>query len=551
MLLEYFLSSTRQDSSMDIKSSSNNASQNLNVLTDGNNEQFKNTLNSTIESRQKYHVKQNDTPFSESELLHTVQQWDKLYSNADNTSNTESIDNLNQFFETKEALSLAIAAKKQGFNSQYNVGDIVPTDGKSLPDNVATNQISPDANVVLKASEILTSDAVKSIPMVNNNSIQQSTNNQVEGQIKDQAINQKSAKLNTEFQLQTTIQNKDGVISKQSLDASKPNEMNVTNNAKSDKSILNTISLPKNINFSPVVSEVKGDDKAAPTKSEIINNLLSGTKTVTAEPITAKAAPTKSEIINNLLSGTKTVTAEPIKDKAEQSSNASSSNSLKALTGLLDANDKLTNIIANKEQSNSKISADNAILKSANIPVQVIKSNQSEVLASKDIPSSELDKKLTEKSQLIQPKQVNDLLLQSARRADTTASLLQTSALNATSQDSSTSSAIKPLNVTIMDSSAVQNQLNSAQNINRASDTPLSAGVSANKWNQKFAQHVSMLALRGSTNAQIRLDPPELGPMAIRINHTGTETQVQFMVHNAVAKELVDSGTQRLREMLE
>ena len=102
-----------------------------------------------------------------------------------------------------------------------------------------------------------------------------------------------------------------------------------------------------------------------------------------------------------------------------------------------------------------------------------------------------------------------------------------------------------------MDPTSVQNQQNNAQNINKASQTTLHVGGPAGKWKQKFAQHVSMLALRGNTNAQIRLDPPELGPMAIRINHTGTETQVQFMVNNTVAKELVDSGTQRLREMLE
>jgi flagellar hook-length control protein FliK len=600
MLLGYFLSSTGQDSSMDVKSSSNNASQIANISTDGNTEQFKNALNSTIESRQKYHVKQDDTPFSENELLHAVQEWDKLYSNAENASNTKSIDNLNQFFETGEAKSLAKAAKNQRFHAALNVGDMVPTDGKSLPDNVAGNQKGQDANVSLKAAEIVNSDGTKILPTVNNNSIQQSSNNQAEGQIKDQALTQQTTKSNVESQLQNNMQNKgevfsqigekknidpkiidpkneslllnnkptntEGVIGKQSLEALKANEIS----AKIDKVAENSANIQKNLNTPAAKSELisnllagtkkvsaeptKAKAEQSATKSEIISNLLAGTKKVSAEPTKAKAeqSATKSEIMSNLLAGTKKVSAEPIKDKAEKSSNSTTSNSIKSLTGLLDNNNKLTNVIANKEQTEAKVIADNAILKNTYVPVEVSKSKLSEVNA-KEIQSTELAKRFNEKSELVQPKQANDILLQSARRDDATASLLQTSAAvsTASTHDSSTSSGIKPLHVSIMDPTSVQNQQNNAQNINKASETTLHVGGSTGKWKQKFAQHVSMLALRGNTNAQIRLDPPELGPMAIRINHTGTETHVQFMVNNAVAKELVDSGTQRLREMLE
>ena len=564
MLLGYFLSSTGQDSSMDVKSSLNNASQIANVSADGNTEKFKNTLSSTIENRQKYHLKQGDTPFSESELLHTVQQWDKLYSNAENASNTKSIDNLNQFFETAEAEILTKSAKNQHFHATLNVGDMVPIDGKSLPDNVAGNQKGQDANVSIKGAEIVNSDGTKILPTVNNSSIQKSSNNQAEGQIKVQALTQQTTKSNVESQLQTNMQNKDevlsqtgekqnidpkkidlkaidskneslllnnkptnteGVIGKQSLETLKANEVS----AKIDNVAENSANIQKNFITPPAKSEVKVDDKLV--------------------------SSTKSEIISNLLSGTKKVSVEPTKDKAEQSANSTTTNSIKSLTGLLGNNDKLTNVIANKEHTEAKVIADNAILKNTYVPIEVTKSKLSEVSA-KEIQSTELAKRLNEKSELVQPKQskqANDILLQSARRDDATASLLQTSAAASTaiSHDSSTSSGIKPLHVSIMDPTSIQNQQNTAQNINKASQTTLHVGGSADKWKQKFAQHVSMLALRGNTNAQIKLDPPELGPMAIRINHTGTETQVQFMVNNAVAKELVDSGTQRLREMLE
>jgi flagellar hook-length control protein FliK len=60
-----------------------------------------------------------------------------------------------------------------------------------------------------------------------------------------------------------------------------------------------------------------------------------------------------------------------------------------------------------------------------------------------------------------------------------------------------------------------------------------------------------MLTLKGTSHARIRLDPPELGPMAVRIHTQGGETQIQFTVTNPIARDLVDSGMQRLRDMLE
>jgi len=92
---------------------------------------------------------------------------------------------------------------------------------------------------------------------------------------------------------------------------------------------------------------------------------------------------------------------------------------------------------------------------------------------------------------------------------------------------------------------------NTSQSIHKPAEISLSVSTPAAQWNQKFAEHVSMLVLKGSTSAQIKLDPPELGPMAIRINHNGSETLVQFQVQNPIARELVDSGMHKLREMLE
>ena len=81
-------------------------------------------------------------------------------------------------------------------------------------------------------------------------------------------------------------------------------------------------------------------------------------------------------------------------------------------------------------------------------------------------------------------------------------------------------------------------------------EIPLPVHVPRNIWNQRFAEHISMLTLKGASQARIKLDPPELGPMMVRIIH-GAETQIQFTVNNPIARDLVDSGMQRLRELLE
>ncbi|MBT8449442.1 MAG: flagellar hook-length control protein FliK, partial [Gammaproteobacteria bacterium] len=81
-------------------------------------------------------------------------------------------------------------------------------------------------------------------------------------------------------------------------------------------------------------------------------------------------------------------------------------------------------------------------------------------------------------------------------------------------------------------------------------EMPLPVHVPRNIWNQRFAEHISMLTLKGASQARIKLDPPELGPMMVRVIH-GAETQIQFTVNNPIARDLVDSGMQRLRELLE
>ncbi len=71
---------------------------------------------------------------------------------------------------------------------------------------------------------------------------------------------------------------------------------------------------------------------------------------------------------------------------------------------------------------------------------------------------------------------------------------------------------------------------------------------------QRFApvmrQQVTAMVSNGVGQAEIRLDPPELGHMMVRIQVQQDQTQVQFQVTNPAARELLEHATPRLRDML-
>ena len=63
-------------------------------------------------------------------------------------------------------------------------------------------------------------------------------------------------------------------------------------------------------------------------------------------------------------------------------------------------------------------------------------------------------------------------------------------------------------------------------------------------------QQLITMVSKGIQQAEIRLDPPELGQMMVRIQVQGDSTQVQFQVSQHQTRELVEQAMPRLREML-
>ena len=67
---------------------------------------------------------------------------------------------------------------------------------------------------------------------------------------------------------------------------------------------------------------------------------------------------------------------------------------------------------------------------------------------------------------------------------------------------------------------------------------------------KELNQRVGMMLNLNNKQAEIRLDPPELGALQIRIKSDAEQAQVNFVVQNQQAKEMLEQSLPRLREML-
>ncbi|TQP66706.1 flagellar hook-length control protein FliK [Vibrio cholerae] len=96
----------------------------------------------------------------------------------------------------------------------------------------------------------------------------------------------------------------------------------------------------------------------------------------------------------------------------------------------------------------------------------------------------------------------------------------------------------------------VQNQaLNRAESQlvqTNATPVPLNKEMAADQ----LAERVQMMMSKNLKNIDIRLDPPELGRMHIRMNMQGDGATVHFTVANQHAREALEQTMPRLREML-
>ena len=91
-----------------------------------------------------------------------------------------------------------------------------------------------------------------------------------------------------------------------------------------------------------------------------------------------------------------------------------------------------------------------------------------------------------------------------------------------------------------------QFQLLSRQN----NDTQSPMQEMIQRFSPVMKQQLVTMVSRGTLHAEIRLDPPELGPLVVRIQVQGDQTQVQFHVVQPQTRDIVEQALPRLREML-
>ena len=81
-----------------------------------------------------------------------------------------------------------------------------------------------------------------------------------------------------------------------------------------------------------------------------------------------------------------------------------------------------------------------------------------------------------------------------------------------------------------------------------ADDKPVN--INTNDGRQQLAEKIRWIVNSRNNIAEIRLDPPELGSMQVRVNVSGDTASVSFVVQSAQARDALADATPRLREML-
>ena len=69
------------------------------------------------------------------------------------------------------------------------------------------------------------------------------------------------------------------------------------------------------------------------------------------------------------------------------------------------------------------------------------------------------------------------------------------------------------------------------------------------RWGQAVGERVLWLAAQNVSSAELRLDPPELGPMQVRVSIHQDQASVSFSSPHPLVREALDQSATRLREM--
>lgn len=106
----------------------------------------------------------------------------------------------------------------------------------------------------------------------------------------------------------------------------------------------------------------------------------------------------------------------------------------------------------------------------------------------------------------------------------------------------------KELNQQQIDGTKLANATNQA---NMQANADKAVNIFKQEGQAQLAEKVRWMVNSRNQSAEIRLDPPDLGGVNIRVNMNGDSAQVSFNVQSNAAKEALDQALPRLREMLQ
>jgi len=106
------------------------------------------------------------------------------------------------------------------------------------------------------------------------------------------------------------------------------------------------------------------------------------------------------------------------------------------------------------------------------------------------------------------------------------------------------------------DAAAGLSQLNANASVGapaNATPTPalrVHASVDSADFPQGLSDRVSWMVDNGVNGAKLQVNPPQLGPIELRISVQGDHAQVWMTTHSTVARDALESSSPKLREML-
>ncbi|WP_096084557.1 flagellar hook-length control protein FliK [Agaribacterium haliotis] len=100
------------------------------------------------------------------------------------------------------------------------------------------------------------------------------------------------------------------------------------------------------------------------------------------------------------------------------------------------------------------------------------------------------------------------------------------------------------------DAAVMENRLNQLHSMGSgAAKSSLNLSFSAPRWNEALGQQVVQLAAKNLNFAEIQLDPPELGPLQVRVQLQHDQAAVSFSAQSSAVREQLEQGQARLREI--